>query len=70
MSLVITCAQKLLEARYKADLCQYHVAQKSGLSQPLICRYESGRVAQKIDKLEALAKVYGVSVSWLVRRDS
>lgn len=56
---------RLQEARMKTGLSTNRVSLMIGISQPTISRYENARVVPTVDRLYALAKLYGCSVDWL-----
>lgn len=57
---------KFKEARTKRGLGQKEVAYKLGVTQPTISDWESGRKTPTLDNIKALAKLYGVSLDYLV----
>ena len=56
---------RLQEARMKTGLSTNRVSDIIGVSQPTISRYENARVVPTVDRLYALAKLYGCSMDWL-----
>ena len=56
---------RLRHMRKKAGMTMEHVAQCAYISQSVICRYESGEVTPTIDRVFALANLYGCSMDWL-----
>lgn len=57
--------EKLTQARKAAGLTQADVAAKLNVSRQAVSRWESGDTTPSVDKLKALAKLYGVSLDWL-----
>jgi transcriptional regulator with XRE-family HTH domain len=58
---------RLRLAREQAGLSQGQVAAKLNLHRPTVSEIEAGRRRVAADELAMLAKLYKVSVSWLVR---
>lgn len=58
-------ANRLKQLREKTGLNQSQLAKKIGISEQSISKYERGERKPKIDKLEALADFYGVTVSYI-----
>lgn len=56
---------RLQEARMKTGLSTNRVSDIIGISQPTISRYENARIVPTVDRLYALAKLYGCSMDWL-----
>jgi transcriptional regulator with XRE-family HTH domain len=61
-------AARLRLAREQAGLSQGQVAAKLGLHRPTISEIEAGRRRVAADELGAFAKLYKVTVAWLVGR--
>ncbi len=61
----MTLREKLIVLRDKADLSQMELADRLGVSRQAVSRWESGDTTPTVDKLKALAKIYGVSLDWL-----
>lgn len=59
-------AERLKEARRLAGLSQGHVAKLLGLHRPSVSEMESGNRRVSADELVQLAKIYDVSVAWLL----
>lgn len=59
--------RRLKEAREKADLTQAETANKLGMFRERISVHENGKVSVPIERLNAYAKLYGVSVDWLTK---
>jgi len=58
-------ASRVRSARELAGLSQGQVAKKLGMHRPTITEIEAGRRNIKSHELSALAKLYGVEISWL-----
>lgn len=56
---------RLQEARMKTGLSTNRVSDIIGISQSTISRYENARVVPTVDRLYAMAKLYGCSMDWL-----
>lgn len=63
-------ALKLRIAREQAGLTQGQVAKMLQLHRPSISEIEAGRRKVSSDELAEFARIYGVSVSWLVNADA
>lgn len=61
----MTLREKLIVLRDKAGITQMALAHQLGVSRQAVTRWESGDTAPSMDKLKALAKLYGVSLDWL-----
>ena len=61
----MTLREKLIVLRDKAGISQMTLAHQLGVSRQAVTRWESGDTAPSMDKLKALAKLYGVSLDWL-----
>lgn len=61
----MTLREKLIVSRNKAGLSQMELAERLGVSRQAVSRWESGDTTPTMDKLKALAKLYGVSLDWL-----
>ena len=59
-------AERLKEARKLAGISQGNVARIMGLHRPTISEIETGNRRVSADELARLARVYDVSVSWLL----
>lgn len=59
---------RLKEIREDKDLLQKDIAKVLNMSQVQYSRYETGTRLIPIDKLDALANYYGVSVDYLICR--
>ena len=65
----ITGETPLARLRIAAGLSQRELAERLGtISEPGIHRWETGRTRPSVDILPMLAKILGVSPSWLRRR--
>lgn len=63
-------ATRLRLARENAGLSQGQVAKILGLHRPSISEVEAGRRKVSTEELVELARIYGVSVSWLAGAES
>lgn len=61
----VTLREKLIVLRDKAGISQLALAHQLGVSRQAVSRWESGSATPSMDKLKALAKIYGVSLDWL-----
>lgn len=61
----MTLREKLIVLRDKAGISQMALAHQLGVSRQAVSRWESGDATPSMDKLKALAKIYGVSLDWL-----
>lgn len=61
----MTLIEKLIVLRDKAGISQMALAHQLGVSRQAVSRWESGDATPSMDKLKALAKIYGVSLDWL-----
>lgn len=59
-------AQRLKELRTENNLTQTQVATKLGIRQQSYTRYENGSGEPSLDTLIAIAKLYNVSVDYLL----
>lgn len=61
----MTLREKLIILRDKAGISQMALAHQLGVSRQAVSHWESGDTTPSMDKLKALAKIYGVSLDWL-----
>ena len=61
----MTLREKLIVLRDKAGISQMSLAHQLDVSRQAVSRWESGDTTPSMDKLKALAKIYGVSLDWL-----
>ena len=59
-------ASKIKRARKATGLSQREVAQETGINQPTLARYETGKLQPDLEKLGILADFYNVSIDWLL----
>ena len=62
----MTLREKLIVLRDRAGLSQMELADRLGVSRQAVSRWESGDTTPSVDKLKTLAKIYGVSLDWLL----
>lgn len=62
--------ERLKEARDKANLSQAEVAKQCGISQPAYFDIEHGDRSPSLAVAKRLAKLFDVSLDWLVGTDS
>jgi transcriptional regulator with XRE-family HTH domain len=62
----VNIAARLRQAREQAGLSQGQVARLMNIHRPTISEIEAGRRRVTADEFTAMAKLYDVSVSWLV----
>lgn len=60
----------LAEARERAGVSRAGAAEALGIRRPAIWEIEMGKRQVKVEELAALAKLYGVSATWLTERAS
>lgn len=60
--------ERLRRARKKAGYTMIRAAEKLYIQQASISRYERGVVYPTIDRVVAMANLYGVSLDWLCGR--
>ena len=63
-------ATRIRAAREQAGLSQGQVAKLLGLQRPSISELEAGRRKVSAEELTQLARIYNVSVSWLMKEES
>ncbi|MBI4321869.1 MAG: helix-turn-helix transcriptional regulator [Chloroflexi bacterium] len=61
-----TTGQRLKEARDQAGLTQEGVADRLGVTWQTVWYWEAGRSRPSTDRLVALARLYGVTMDWLL----
>jgi transcriptional regulator with XRE-family HTH domain len=64
-----TLAQRLRLAREQAGLSQGQVAKMMSIHRPTVTEIEAGRRRVQLDEVAAFAKLYRVSVPWLMGED-
>src|SRR5438445_13298008 len=60
----------LMDARMRAGMSRAAVAEALGVRRPAIWEIEMEKRGVKAEELAAMAKLYGVSVTWLTKRAS
>ncbi len=58
--------EKIYDCRKKAGLSQDALAEQVGVSRQAVSKWELGTAQPELDKLVALAKVFGVTTDWLL----
>lgn len=61
-----TFPQKLKKARENTGFTQREVEKETGIKQPTLAGYETGRTEPDIETLGILADFYEVDVNWLI----
>jgi transcriptional regulator with XRE-family HTH domain len=59
-------ARRLRAARIKAGMTVREVAASLDISHTLIVKYENGTIAPSFDRLDALARIYGLTAAALL----
>ena len=67
---MVDCSEKLRVLREARNLTQKQVADRVDISKAMISAYETASKAPSIDVLIRLARLYGVSVDYLVCVDA
>ena len=62
-------SEKIYYCRKKAGLSQDGLAEKLDVSRQAISKWENGEAMPETAKLPALAKVFGVSIDWLLSEE-
>ena len=65
-----TCANRIREALQKSGLKQADVARLTGIPKSALSQYISGAFEPKQDRIELLARTFGVSEAWLMGYDT
>ena len=60
---------RLLQAMLQHDLSARALAEKCGLSNGSVSRYLNGKQLPKIEQVQSMANVLGVSLEWLAGQD-
>lgn len=63
-------SETIYTLRRKAGLSQEQLAEKVGVSRQAISKWEGGLSVPELDKLQALGKVFGVTLDQLVNGDA
>ena len=58
--------EKLTRLREQNRISQSELAERLNVSRQAISRWEGGRTSPTVDTLKVLAKIYGVTVDWLL----
>lgn len=64
-----TLSERLFRLRNEKNLTQEQAAEAVGISRVALTRYENGQRMPKMNIVDSLAKVYGVSVDYLMGRE-
>ena len=64
-----TLSERLFRLRNENNLTQEQAAEAVGISRVALTRYENGQRMPKMNIVDSLAKVYGVSVDYLMGRE-
>ena len=67
---MVDCSEKLRALREARNLTQKQVANRIGISKAMVSAYETASKAPSIEVLIRLARLYGVSVDYLVCVDA
>ena len=62
----MTIGQRIAQKRKEHTLSQEALGERLGVSRQSIYKWESDAALPEIDKLVALAKLFGVTVGWLL----
>ena len=65
---LVKFGMRLHMARMHAGLSMTEVANRLYISQSVVSRYESGKIAPPIDRVVEMANLYGCSLNWLCGR--
>lgn len=65
----MTFQEKLFTLRKKNGLSQDELAQRLGVTRQAVYKWESGNASPEIDKLRAIARLFGVSFDYLLNDD-
>ena len=61
--------QRLSSLRKQKGISQEALAEKLGVSRQAVSKWENGEAMPETTKLPALAKVFGVSIDWLLSEE-
>lgn len=64
--LVVDCSEKLRSLRKAKGLTQLQVAERIGVSKAMVSAYETSAKAPSLDVILRLARLYGVTVDFLI----
>jgi transcriptional regulator with XRE-family HTH domain len=62
--------ERIIAVRRKLGLSQREFAERIGVSRNVVIRYESGRSRPRVETLDRIGKVGGVSSEWLLQGNS
>lgn len=65
-----TLIQKLIELRKENGFSQADIAEILCVSRQAVCKWENGQSVPNADNLKLLAEIYGVSVDWMIGRET
>ena len=65
----MTFQEKLFTLRKKNSLSQEELAQELGVTRQAVYKWESGNSSPEIDKIRAIARLFGVSFDYLLNDD-
>ena len=61
--------EKILYCRKRSGMSQEELAEKVGVSRQAVSKWELGDAVPELDKLVALARVFGVTTDWLLSEE-
>lgn len=64
-----TLSERLFRLRNENNLTQEQAAEAVGISRVALTRYENGQRMPKMNIVDSLAKIYGVSIDYLMGRE-
>lgn len=66
----MTFSQKLIDLRRRQGLSQEELSQRMDVSRQAVSKWESGQTMPDVGKLVALARLFGVSLDYLLREEA
>ena len=60
-----TFANRLIQARKKANMTQTEVAKELNITQTTLSKYETGRLEPNIELLTKIINLYEINANWL-----